>query len=208
MQVGILSESPADAAAIKILAQAIINRRIDFLEPRRLRAGGWATALNAAATEYRSLYYNTDALGLIIVLDSDDSPTHEASHSAEKNPLCRICQVQAKLQVDVVRSRPNREPLRVAIGTPVPAIEAWYRCGNDPHAAEDRYVRALQSGKQLTAARRQLKRDVYGTDRPSLKTETEVAIQEAQRLTGEIERLRAHFPRGFGSFYETLASWR
>jgi hypothetical protein len=212
MKIGILCESPADEAAIRILAAAIVRQPVEILKSNRFRAGGWSAAIKLATieTEIKHLHFQTDAEGLIIVVDSDDSPVHETTHDDAPVPECRACQIAAT----VTRLRPSlqkppqRRPVKVAVGFPVPAIEAWFRCGRDPHAAEDRFVRAFRAGEKLTSVRKQLKREVYGTDRPSLRIETEFAVQEATRLSGDIERLRTQFPRGFGSFYETLASWR
>jgi hypothetical protein len=210
MKVGIITESPADEAAVKILAEAILKHRLEVVASARIRPGGWTSAMNAAPSELYRLHYHMDVEGLIIVMDSDDSPVHEASHSATPLTDCRICQLQASLQRARARLTPrlDRTEVRVAIGLPVPAIEAWYRCGHDPHSAEARFVRELSSGVRLTAIRRQLKKEVYGTDRPALTFETEVATREAHRLAGDLERLRTQFPFGFGSFYETLATWR
>jgi len=210
MKAAIISESPADEAAVKILASAVLRLRIEAVPAETVRAGGWSAALRAVSSELYRLHYKTDAQALIVVIDSDDTSVHDASHATAFAPDCRVCQVQStvrRVQASLT-SRADRTEVKIAIGLPVPAIEAWYQCGKDPHAAEARFIRDIESRERLAAARAQLKRDVYGTDRPSLELETRVAVREATRIATDLERLRTQFPRGFGSFYETLATWR
>ena len=73
---------------------------------------------------------------------------------------------------------------------------------------ETTWVRALQSNEYPYDGRR-LKRDVYGTDRPSLELERRVATEQAQTLVNEqklllLERL---FPIGFGALARDLRGW-
>jgi hypothetical protein len=210
MKIAILSESPVDEVAIRILAEAILGRTIELVPPGRLRPGGCSSVVQAAATELIHLYYQTDAEGLIILVDSDDSPAHDPSHRNTPQFTCRVCQIEKAVQrAQASLNRiPGRGELRVAIGFPVPAIEAWFRCGKDPHAAEAPFLRELAAGRTLEQARRQLKREAYGAKRPQKQRQIEVAIGEARRLAGDLERLRTQFPLGFGLFYETLATWR
>ncbi len=51
-----------------------------------------------------------------------------------------------------------------------------------------------------------LKKMVYGTDRPSLELETECAVSEAERIIKKIEDLELAFPAGFGSMAKEIRS--
>jgi hypothetical protein len=209
MKVSILSESPVDEAAIRILAEAILRQPLDVVQPR-IRPGGWAATINAVPLELKRLYYNTDTEGLLIVVDSDDSPPHESSHVASPILDCRVCQIES--EVRQVRAAlnviPRRVELKVAIGLPVPAIEAWFQCGKDPHAAEAPILRELAEGRVLFNTRRRLKRAVYGSGPYVTGHQVDIAVREARRLAADLDTLRSRFPRGFGSFYESLATWR
>jgi hypothetical protein len=209
MKVGILSESPVDQAAIRILSEAVLRRQIELIEPRG-QPTGCGAVLSAVAVELIRIHYHTDGDGLIIVIDSDDTPVHTSNHLVQPLDGCRVCEIEAKVR-QVRRSlnpRSDKTEVQVAIAVPVPAIEAWLRCGTDPHAAEAPYVRLLQQGAKRPDIRRQLKINLYGTDYPRLGRAKEIAIREATRLATDLDRLRTQFPLGFGLFYETLASWR
>jgi len=98
--------------------------------------------------------------------------------------------------------------LKVAVGIAVPAIEAWYRCGHDSRVTEPAWIHALDS-QSFDYTKESLKRDGYGTDRPSLGHETTRAVEEANRLVGErlIARLEQFFPAGFGSLLRDIQNW-
>jgi hypothetical protein len=96
--------------------------------------------------------------------------------------------------------------IKTAIGLAVPAIEAWYRCGLDPHVNEATWARKLKSEK-VVYTRRSLKFRVYGTERPSIKLETARAIEAANQLANDLSVLEGLFPCGFGAFARDVRSW-
>jgi hypothetical protein len=96
--------------------------------------------------------------------------------------------------------------LKTAIGVAVPAIEAWYRASIDPHINEAAWIRRLSS-RTVTYTRRSLKRDVYGTDRPSLEQATRDATAAALQLAQDIPLLERLFPHSFGPFAQAVRSW-
>jgi hypothetical protein len=216
MKVGILSESPVDEAAIRILLAALLTRSPDQIEviPARLRPGGWPSLPNALAVELRKLHYNTDAHALIAIADSDDSIVHEVWHdpskvdSADKHP-CRFCllselirQTQSRL-----KARNVPYPLNVAVGLAVPALEAWLLCGRDPHSVEDRFIRELNQFGKIQTHRRKLKQQLYGTVSYATNQAIPIAIREATRLAANMSQLEKHFPRGFLTFAQQVRAW-
>jgi hypothetical protein len=212
MKLGIISESEANEAALRILIPALVSQPVEIIEPARARPGGWSAALNAVPVEMRHLYYRTDADGLIIVVDSDDLPVHTASHeqTSSGNEGCRACrflttirQVQSSLS-----ARPIDKPFTTAFGLAVLTIEAWLLCGVDIHATEAHFVRELQSRPRLRDLRLELKRQIYGSDRPAREIERTKAIEHATRLAGSLDLLRRHFPDGFGLLERTLTPLR
>jgi hypothetical protein len=52
-----------------------------------------------------------------------------------------------------------------------------------------------------------LKRLIYGTERPSLKLETERARAAAIRVAEDLGELEARFPNGFGPLAAELRRW-
>ena len=212
MRVAVLSESPADEAAIRILIESVLGRPTQSVEPppRLLRTRGWPSVLRILPNIIRYAHYQTDAEACVIVVDTDASPVHQATHERPGSAVreCRLCQlrqVMAQTQREL-QSRPERPPLQTAAGVAVPAIEAWYRCGLDPQVTEGTWLRGLET-RICPYTRYSLKRDVYGTDRPSLELETQCAMAAAQRLAQHLPLLEALFPYGFGALARTVRSW-
>jgi hypothetical protein len=100
----------------------------------------------------------------------------------------------------------NRSQLKTAIGLAVPAIEAWYLSGLDPHINEATWTRKLKS-EPITYTRRTLKKKVYGTERPTIEIETVHATKAAIRLVNDLSLLEQLFPNGFGAFAHDVRNW-
>lgn len=210
MKIAVVSEYTADEAAIKILVDAVLGIATDLVTPRKWRPQGWSHVVTLLPTIVKDLHYSSDADGFVIVIDSDESPVHTRSHeiSDAEDAQCRLCQLRSIVAKEV-RSLcvvPAKSTLKVALGLAVPAIEAWYRCGLDPHVTEAEWVRKLQ-GERLTYDKRSLKRSAYGTDRISNFARTELAKQAARRLATNLEPLEQRFPNGFGSLMRDLRNW-
>ncbi len=212
MKVAIYGESPADEAALRILVDALMGTPTVPIGFGWLKSRGWPSILQNLPKVLQYLHYQTDAQGLVVVVDSNGSPLPNQPFDkvAVSDDQSRIGRLQRELRLVTARlaSVPQRSELKVALGLAVPTIEAWYRCGLDPHVNEATWIRALQSNEYPYDARR-LKRDVYGTDRPSLELAREVAAQQAQRLFDEkrLGLLEQLFPIGFGSLTNELRSW-
>ncbi len=210
MKVAVLGESSADEAAIKILLAAILQKDTEEISLDPIRTRGWSGILQLLPIAIPRLYYHTDAEGLVVVIDSDETPLHVRSHeTSDRGDLnCRLCQVNnlVRRELEGLRIIPNREPLKTAVGLAVPAIEAWYRCGVDTHVNENTWGRKL-AGESVTYDAKSLKRAVYGSDRASTLIKTEKAVEAAHRLAGNLELLSEHFPIGFGFFLSNLRQW-
>jgi len=105
-----------------------------------------------------------------------------------------------------LRPVPGRTSINVAIGLAVPTLEAWFRCGLDPHVTEAVWVQALQSGKYPYDGKR-LKQAVYGTDRPPPALEMQRMTEEASRLVQILDELEKWFPDGFGALARAVRGW-
>jgi hypothetical protein len=209
MKIAVVSESPADEAAIKILVDAIVGTESDLYSVRT-RPHGWIQVFRLLPNIVNALHYGTDVQALVVVVDSDESPVHQNFHEGlpGENPQCRLCRlrVTAGLAISRVRAIPNRASLKTAMGLAVPAIEAWYRCGLDPHVNEATWIRKLL-GERITYDKRSLKMDVYGSHQPSLSMETGAAVLAATRLAENIELLELFFPTGFGCLLLDVRGW-
>lgn len=208
MKLAVLSESPADEAAIAVLVEAVLGHKFTRVHPS-LRARGWPSVAQVMPSIVRHLHFNTDADGLIVVVDSDDSVVHTARHDEPEyyHPMCRMCQLRAIFRQSTKKLPPahGRERVLRGIGVAVPAVEAWYLCGRDETVSETAWIEG-QAAARAPYTRRELKARVYGTERPSLHQETEIAVREARRHAHDLRRLENDFP-GFASLSADLKRW-
>lgn len=210
MKVAVLSESPADEAAVRILTDAILRTPTEAIATYTLRTRGWPAVRKALPTVLMHLTYQTEAEGLVVVVDSDGSTIHEPTHGVPgKAPTdCRICQLHGIVdqQRRSLRTVPGRHPVRVAIGLAVPAIEAWYLRGRED-AVDERTWPPGASASTIRAGKLELKRQVYGSDRAGLGVMKEHAITEMTRVVTDLDALQAAFPKGFGALLGDFDSW-
>jgi len=209
LKVAFLSESPADEAALHILVGAVLKTPFTIVQSS-LRARGWPSVEQVLPAILRHLHFKTDADGLVVVVDSDDSPVHTAEHETPGyyHPHCRICRLRGVFRRVLKNLPPARGRDRVlrAVGVAVPAVEAWYLCGRDTSVTEEAWVKGQATGR-VPYTRAELKWRVYGTERPTLMHETRRAVQEVTRHHGDVRRLENDFPQGFGSLARDLRSW-
>jgi hypothetical protein len=210
MKTCVLSESIADEIAVRILLEAIIGKPLPVVPTRSVGARGWSSVFGVLPAILRELHYHTDAEALVVVVDSDFTPVHDPSHeeTSEFDLSCRLCALRREIITvrNRLRPRTGQSALRIATGLAVPAIEAWYLCGRERMVSEAEWIRGLASA-EYPFTKTALKRIVYGTDRPSIPLETERATVEARRLTGELPKLEAFFPNGFGSLAREVRGW-
>jgi hypothetical protein len=210
MKAALLSESPADEAAIRLLTEAVLAGPLELVKPG-LRARGWPNVAQVLPAILRHLHFNTDTEGLVVVVDSDDTVVHTAEHEAPGyfHPQCRLCQLRGIFRRTQKRfpARHGRERVLRGVGIAVPAIEAWYLCGQDPQVTELAWVEGQARG-WMPYTRRELKWRVYGTDRPGLAFEIQRAVECARRHRQDPRRLEADFPHGFGALARDLREWR
>lgn len=210
MKVAIVSESPADEAAVRILVNGVLGRQIQSVSFSSRRAPGISGVFNVLPVLLKELYYHTDTDGIVVVVDGDHSPIHVDGHDqpgqvVEQCRLCRLRQIVNRARSGL-RYVSGRFPLKVALGVAVPTIEAWYQCGIDAHVNEASWRMALQSRSYLYTTK-SLKQSVYGMNRLPLTLETQRAVEEAQRLSQNLSLLETHFPTGFGALMQNLRSW-
>ncbi len=209
MKLGFFSESPADQAAMAVFAAGLLGTPPEPID-NDLQAHGVAGVLNALDGVIRGVHYNSDAEGLVVVVDCDETEFHDSSHDTpggggERCRFCKLHKIIARAR-NQLKARQGRPALKVAIGLAVPAIEAWYLVGKEHQIGEAAWKVGLTSG-QHPFTTRQLKQKVYGTDRPSLEHETECAVNEARRIIANIQALEDSFPIGFGLMAREIRSW-
>lgn len=209
MKVAVLSESPDNEAAIRILVRAILEQEADVVGPPR-RARGWPNVKQLVRPVLADLSAKTDVDALAVIADSDDSTVHSLAHERPQGAVkgCRLCQLRDVIDM-LQKSRHNdtsHHRIMTAVGIPVPCIEAWYLCGTDHQVSEEDWTKGTTAtSKPYT--RNHLKRCVYGTDRPDHARRMRHAVQSAERLADSVDQLEALFPGGFGPFVRDVRSW-
>ncbi len=210
MKLAVFSESPADEAAIRILANALLGCETVPPDMPRLRARGWPSVLQLLPAVVKHLHYQTDADGLIVVVDSNRSATHlgPADQECGASGECRLCLLRKAIVQTQAQLRPvaARSLLKVAVGLAVPVVEAWYLCGVETGVSENAWRQGLESD-HMPYTNNSLKQKVYETDRPSIELETEKAKEAAKRLCTDLETLERQFPIGFGTLAGALRGW-
>jgi hypothetical protein len=207
MKIALLSESPADETALRILVTAVLKQTPRFVGPG-FRARGWPNVAQLLPAVIKHLHFNTDTDALVVVVDSDDSVVHTSEHEAPSyfHPQCRMCQLRAVFRQTTKKLSPahGRDRVLRVVGVAVPAVEAWYLCGRDHTVTEAAWIDGQASG-QRPYSRGELKWRVYGTDRPSLPHETTCALREVARHRHDTRRLENDFP-GFAALATDLRS--
>jgi len=210
MKVGLLSESPADEAALHILVEALLGRPVTVAQPP-LRARGWPNVSQVLPAVMWHLQFSSDADALVVCVDADDSAVHEADHADPDvfHPQCRLCQLEmiARRTRKRWRLAERDRTIKLAFGLAVPAVETWYLFGRDPTVGEWAWREARERGA-TPYTRRELKVRVYGTPRPPLALETRRAREEARRVARDLPRFEAAFPVGFGHLARSARAWR
>lgn len=210
MKVAVISESPADEVAIRVLVESVLKEQV-HLEHPSLRARGWPNVAQILPAVIRHLHFNTKADGLVVVVDSDDTVVHTEAHEAPGyyHPQCRLCYLRAIFRKTAKRfpAAHGRDRVMRCVGVAVPAIEAWYLSGHEPAVTEDIWIAGQERGVP-PYTRKELKYRVYGTERPSLPHEVDCALREVHRLRKDTRRLEADFPGGFGSLVRDLRAWK
>jgi hypothetical protein len=210
MKIGYYCESPADQAAMEVFAEGLLGELTApiNMDLKAHSVPGFFSALDGV---FRGVHFNSDAEGLIVVVDCDNTELHDAAHNTPQGATenCRLCKVHkiiAKAR-NQLGPRLGRPEVSVAIGLAVPAIEAWYLVGKEHQVGEVAW-RVGQTAGRPPFTKSKLKQMVYGTNRPSLELETQCAVKEARRIIKNMKAIETAFPVGFGLMATEIRSWK
>jgi len=88
----------------------------------------------------------------------------------------------------------------------MPSIEAWLCCASNAGVNEAAWFNGIAE-KRPPYSTRQLKIDLYETDRPGLALETQQMTKAASQLASNLAAFERSFPNGFGPFARELRNW-
>ena len=202
MRIAILTESSADDAAVRIFAEAILGEKTEPVE-FPIRARGWSSLQPLLPSLIRKLHYHSNADGLVVVVDSNGTSVVE---TGPKNRLQSLC-ILIETVTNGLTPVSGRTALKTAVGVASPAMEAWLLCKRFPNFNEGNWESGLKI-KRDPYSKLELKKLLYGTERPSLDPETRKMVEAARELSSDLQFLRKQFPKGFGSLHDQLTQWR
>jgi len=214
MKIAILGESPADEAAVELLVGAILGREIVRETIRNYRAPGWTSIPRIVPLVLRTLYFSSDADGLVVVLDSNGTPVHKeirGNNEGVCDPDCRLCSLRsiARRELAHLTKLPHRKPLRFAVGLAVPAIEAWLLSTRE-HGINEIAWQMAKSEKppRMAYTKRTLKVKTYGNDPIPIELETQKMLEHMRDVVSDLNRLATYFPGGFTPLFDEIRSWK
>lgn len=139
MRVAILSESPADEAALRHFVDSALQISTVAPAALSLRSRGWPAVRDIFRTVALQLHYKAAADGLILVADSNHASV-VADHSRNRLRELEELADSIRRELKPVGSNP---PLRIAVGVASPAIEAWLLCKDHSDISEAAWEKGL-----------------------------------------------------------------
>lgn len=178
MRLAFCTEDLGDEAILAALLERILGEPIEPHHQRyRMERGGWTKALMLAPIVARAVH-RTDADGAVFAIDNDEAePLHEETHVADPQVKCRACALRQAADLEEVQTwdRPGLPRLKFFFAVPVRIIETWMLL------ASSRTLPGLPETFGRTATeRRELKRLLYGTERPDTDLILEKAVPIAK----------------------------
>jgi hypothetical protein len=208
MKVAFFSESKADEVVLKHFVEELLEKEIEEKDVvKRLQFRSSTHLDKNLDVVIRSVYYSYDADFLVISSDSDDFPVHAVEHEKQPNEKCRLCSLRKSVSKSL-KTLDQKRDFKVAIGVPVPALEAWLLFGVNSQVSENTWIR-FQNGEKITYDRKKLKKELYGGEHIPENERIEISKQAIQRI-GEnnlLGDLETAFPQGFGSLSNEVKSW-
>lgn len=165
MKLAFCTEDESDAEILRALVSRLLGEEVTALvQHYRFERGGWSKALKLAPI-IAAAVYRTDATGALFAIDNDEAePVHDETHEVAPVNTCRYCALVSAAQVERVLAwpRPGLAPLRFFFAVPVRTIESWLVLARPRPSVPE----SAQTLGRTASERRELKRLVYGTDRP------------------------------------------
>jgi hypothetical protein len=212
MKIAFFGESKSDDVTVKKIVERILNDEVEETDIRKRLIFRSSSHLDRNLdVVIRSIHFSSDAEFLVICSDSDDFPVHIAEHDKKENEKCRLCSLRKAVKRSLAKlsNVPNKRMLKVAIGVPVPALEAWLLFKTNPQVSENTWIKKLAGEKGIKYDRKTLKRELYGGEHISEDKRIEISLKAVERIAENnlLDDLETAFPLGFGSLSNEVKSW-
>jgi len=197
MQLAIISESPADEAALHAFCQTLIGREIALVEHRLEVRRGWPALKKQLPVILRSVRYQTTATAVLLVVDSDGSDLRPGS------PTNRMHELQEIVRRDLSPHSAGDRRITCLLGLAVPCIEAWWLAHKNPQISETTW-HGRETYPRMPYDKNSLKRDLYGSEYSPRRRE--IMISAAREAAGHSDLLHKRFPAGLSPLLAGFAA--
>lgn len=208
LRVAVLAESETDDAVAREIVAHVRRSPVEPVLVPSLQTRGWPAVLRQLPQVVRTVYYRSDADALVVLADTDAGVPHDPRTHGQPHPDCRWCMLHAALARTLaqIQVTPGRT-LRVAIGTPVPAIEAWLLADHASRPSEAAWLqRGSTAGAGAVAYKRRLKQFAYGSAAPRTNAPTNASVL-IRGVLAKPGLLRTAFPGGYGPLEDAILAW-
>ena len=186
MNLAIISESPADEAALHAFCQTYLGREFPLVPHRVEVRRGWTALRKDLPAALQALRYYTPATVILVVVDSDGSELHT---NAPTNRLDELREIARRCLMP--KTAADRK-ITCLLGLAVPCIEAWWLAHKNFQIGEATWL-ARHSLPSLPYDKQTLKKDLYGS---ALDRKREVMISAARASAAHSDLLSERFPIG------------
>jgi hypothetical protein len=190
VRIAFLSESDVDEAALAEFCAAVVGRKVERVPCSARVRRGWPALKTTLGPALRSLKLS-DAELVVVCADGDGTdPNQPGDRRAQLEHIV----VQAGMAA------------RVVVALAVPMIEAWWLAPSNPELHEQGWFGRRDRNPGYDKL--DLKRRLYGTDRP-LRTDMMRVMPDAARAAAAHHRsLGTRFPLGLGPLLRRLEELR
>lgn len=196
MRLAFISESPSDEAALHAFCEALLACSIEVVAPEVAVRRGWPALKTTLGPALRSLRYRATLDLAIVVVDSDGRELHGDASTNRRKELAEI------VRRACAGGAAGARPFRCALGLAAPCIEAWWLAPSQPEINEARWLN--RKTETCSYNKQDLKRRLYGTDRPGLPCQTNIMSGAATAAAFHADYLAARFPLGFSPLLQAL----
>lgn len=211
VRVVVVAESPTDEAVVIEIVATVRGAPADAVAASRTLTRGWPAVLNRLPDAVRRAHFDPTVDALVALADADRSPVHDPTTHAPERPVagCRLCEMRAVVVRELAACAPapgRAAPLKVAVGTPVPTLEAWLLAGVRPDVTEAAWAVARREGRaQATPGALKLaayggRNVVTGIMRPRARTLIREALERGDLLA-------TTFPGGYAPLEDAIRAW-